>query len=87
MLTALVLQLIQCVVVLPERFQSEGTEKKSQVEGKENEEENKEKLVHVSGLQILCRIICNYEIAVVGQAHTHMCDCKWGEHLEQFWLS
>jgi hypothetical protein len=51
MLTALVLQLIQCVVVLPERFQSEGTEK-SQVEKKENEEENKDKLVHVSGLQI-----------------------------------
>ena len=48
MLTALVLQLIQCVVVLPERFQSEGTEK-SQVEGKENEEESKDKLVHVSG--------------------------------------
>jgi hypothetical protein len=48
MLTALVLQLIQCVVVLPERFQLEGTEK-SQVEGKENEEDNKDKLVHVSG--------------------------------------
>ena len=49
MLTALVLQLIQCVVVLPERFQSEGTEK-SQTEGKENEEDNKDKLVHVRGL-------------------------------------
>jgi hypothetical protein len=48
MLTALVLQLIQCVVVLPERFQSEGTEK-SHAEGKENEEDNKEKVVHVSG--------------------------------------
>ena len=52
MLTALVLQLIQCVVVLPERFQPEGTEK-SQAEGKENEEENKDKLVHVSGFWVL----------------------------------
>jgi hypothetical protein len=49
MLTALVLQLIQCVVVLPERFQAEGTDK-AQAEGKENEEDNKDKLVHVSGL-------------------------------------
>jgi hypothetical protein len=49
MLTALVLQLIQCVVVLPERLQTEGTEK-SQNEGKENEEDNKDKLVNVGGL-------------------------------------
>jgi hypothetical protein len=65
MLTALVLQLIQCVVVLPERFQSEGTEK-SQAEGKENEEDNKEKVVHVSGLKILFRIVCSYEVALGG---------------------
>jgi hypothetical protein len=51
MLTALVLQLIQCVVVLPERLQTEGTEK-PQNEGKENEEENKDKLVNVGGLYI-----------------------------------
>jgi hypothetical protein len=52
MLTALVLQLIQCVVVLPERFQVEGTEK-AQNEGKENEEENKDKLVNVGVVCIL----------------------------------
>jgi hypothetical protein len=49
MLTALVLQLIQCVVVLPERLQTEATDK-SQNEGTENEEENKDKLVNVCGL-------------------------------------
>lgn len=52
MLTALVLQLIQCVVVLPERFQAEGTEK-AQNEGKENEEENKDKLANVGVVCIL----------------------------------
>jgi hypothetical protein len=58
MLTALVLQLIQCVVVLPERFQAEGTEK-SQNEVKENEEENKDKLVNVGGVHVfLCIKMC-----------------------------
>jgi hypothetical protein len=71
MLTALVLQLIQCVVVLPERFQSEGTEK-SNAEGKENEEDNKDKLVHVGGRYILRNIICNYEIALGGQMRKYV---------------
>ncbi|PNF24471.1 Nipped-B-like protein [Cryptotermes secundus] len=59
MLTALVLQLIQCVVVLPERFQAEGSEK-SQNDGKENEEEKKDKLVNVDR-DVL--IISKYETA------------------------
>ncbi|XP_069694432.1 nipped-B-like protein A [Periplaneta americana] len=59
MLTALVLQLIQCVVVLPERLQSEGTKKPAN-EGKENEEENKDKLVNVDR-DVL--IISKYETA------------------------
>ncbi|GLH15037.1 hypothetical protein R5R35_008246 [Gryllus longicercus] len=66
MLTALVLQLIQCVVVLPERLQTEKKEKVKEekdvpVKEKENEEENKEKVVNVDR-DVL--IISKYETAM-----------------------
>ncbi|KAG8234266.1 hypothetical protein J437_LFUL006511 [Ladona fulva] len=49
MLTALVLQLIQCVVSLPEKLVLDGKEGKEKVkeEGKENEEEPKEKMSNI----------------------------------------
>ncbi|XP_068082252.1 nipped-B-like protein isoform X2 [Anabrus simplex] len=59
MLTALVLQLIQCVVVLPERLIIEKKEKPKEV--KENEEESKDKVVNVDR-DVL--IVSKYETAM-----------------------